>query len=61
VVAHSEVIVESLIPAGTLYQKLCHATEGYASAVPMIHQAAAVRAAIDALDAGVREERNPNS
>ena len=47
--------------AGTLYQKLVQATEGYAGAAPIIHQAVAVKAAIDALDAGFQEERNPNS
>lgn len=49
----------NLAAAGALYQKLIQATEGYAGAVPVIHQAA-VKAAIDALDAGF-EERNPNS
>ncbi len=49
----------NLAAAGALYQKLVQATEGYAGAVPIIHQAVAVKAAIDALDAGF-EERNPN-
>ena len=50
----------NLAAAGTLYQKLVQATEGYAGAAPIIHQAVAVKAAIDALEAGF-EERNPNS
>ena len=50
----------NLAAAGTLYQKLVQATEGYAGAAPIIHQAVAVKAAIDALDAGF-EERNSNS
>jgi len=43
-----------------LYQKLVQATEGYAGDVPIIHQAVAVKAAIDALDAGFQEDRDPN-
>jgi hypothetical protein len=50
----------NLAAAGALYQKLIQATEGYAGAVPVIHQAVAVKAAIDALEAGF-EERSPNS
>ena len=50
----------NLAAAGTLYQKLCQTSEGYAGAVPIIHQAVAVKAAIDALEAGF-EERDPNS
>lgn len=46
--------------AGTLYQKLCQATEGYAGAVPIIHQAVAVKAAIDALEAAFQEDRPAN-
>ena len=46
--------------AGTLYQKLCQATEGYAGAVPVIHQAVAVKAAIDALEAAFQEDRPSN-
>jgi hypothetical protein len=51
----------NLAAAGALHQKLCQATEGYAGAVPIIHQAVAVKAAIDALDVSFQEERNPNS
>jgi hypothetical protein len=50
----------NLAVAGALYQKLCQTREGYAGAVPIIHQAVAVKAAIDALEAGF-EERDPNS
>lgn len=50
----------NLAAAGALYQKLVQAVEGYAGAVPIIHQAVAVKAAIDALDAGFQEERSPN-
>jgi hypothetical protein len=50
----------NLAAAGALYQKLCQTREGYADAVPIIHQAVAVKAAIDALEAGF-EEREGNS
>ena len=46
--------------AGALYQKLAQGTEGYAGAVPIIHQAVVVKAAIDALDAGFQESADPN-
>ena len=46
--------------AGDLYKKLCQGTEGYNGAVPVIHQAVAVKAAIDALDAGFQEDRPAN-
>ncbi len=44
--------------AGDLYKKLLDATEGYAGDVPIIHQAIAVKAAIDALDASFQEDRD---
>jgi len=50
----------NLAAAGALYQKLVQTTEGYTGAVPIIHQAVAVKAAIDALEAGF-EEREGNS
>jgi hypothetical protein len=50
----------NLAAAGALYKKLTRAAEGYAGEVPIIHQAVAVKAAIDALDAGFQEERDPN-
>jgi len=46
--------------AGDLYKKLIDATEGYAGDVPIIHQAVAVKAAIDALDASFQEDRDAN-
>ncbi|MBI2818125.1 MAG: hypothetical protein HYX72_14415 [Acidobacteria bacterium] len=46
--------------AGMLYQKLCQASEGYSGAVPLIHQAVAVKAAIDALEAGFEVNRPAN-
>ena len=39
-----------------LYKKLTDATEGYVGDVPVIHQAVAVKAAIDALDASFQED-----
>ena len=50
----------NLAAAGSLYQKLTQSTEGYAGAVPIIHQAVAVKAAIDALEAGFQEDRPAN-
>jgi len=46
--------------AGALYKKLVQGTEGHVGDVPIIHQAVAVKAAIDALDAGFQEDRDPN-
>ena len=43
---------------GDLYKKLIEATEGYVGDVPIIHQAVAVKAAIDALDASFQEDRD---
>ncbi|MBI4875420.1 MAG: hypothetical protein HY822_12370 [Acidobacteria bacterium] len=45
----------NLTAASTLYQKLAQSTEGYAGAVPIIHQAGVVKAAIDALDAAFQD------
>ena len=45
---------------GDLYKKLIEATEGYVGDVPIIHQAVAVKAAIDALDASFQEDRDAN-
>ncbi len=47
--------------AGALYKKLAAGTEGYAGEAPIIHQAVAVKAAIDALDAACQESPAPNS
>ena len=46
--------------AGDLYKKLIEATEGYVGEVPIIHQAVAVKAAIDALDGAFQEDRDAN-
>lgn len=46
--------------ASDLYKSLVVATEGYAGDVPAIHQAVAVKAAIDALDASMQEDREAN-
>jgi hypothetical protein len=43
--------------AGELYKKLLQSTEGYAGDAPLIHQAVAVKAAIDAVDAAFQEDR----
>ena len=43
--------------AATLYKKLVTATEGYTGDVPIIHQAVAVKAAIDAMDSAFAEDR----
>ena len=50
----------NIAPAGALYKKLVTATEGYAGDVPIIHQAVAVKAAIDAMDAAFAEDRDAN-
>lgn len=50
----------NLAAACTLYKKLSQGAEGYAGEVPVIHQAVAVKAAIDALEAGFQEDRDPN-
>ena len=50
----------NLAAAGALYKRLARSAEGYAGEVPIIHQAVAVKAAIDALDAGFQEDRDPN-
>jgi hypothetical protein len=41
-------------------RKLIQLSEGYAGDVPIIHQAIAVKAAIDALDAIFQEIGDPN-
>ncbi|MDZ4796588.1 MAG: hypothetical protein SGI92_00390 [Bryobacteraceae bacterium] len=51
----------NLNAAGNLFTKLVQNTEGYeGSKVPVIHQAVAIRAAIDALDAGFAEDSAAN-
>ncbi len=51
----------NLAAAGALYKKLITTAEGYAGDAPVMHQAVAVKAAIDALDAGFQEPGDPNS
>jgi hypothetical protein len=51
----------NLAAAGTLYKKLTTGTEGYTGDAPIIHQAVAVKAAIDALDAAFQDGPDPNS
>jgi hypothetical protein len=53
-------LVINLAPAATLFKKLIQSSEGYAGDVPIIHQAVAVNAAIDALDAVFQETGDPN-
>jgi hypothetical protein len=53
-------LIINLAPAGTLFKKLLESSEGYAGEVPIIHQAVAVKAAIDALDGAFEEPRDPN-
>ena len=50
----------NISPAGVLYKKLVVSTEGYAGDVPIIHQAIAVKAAIDAMDNAFAEDRDAN-
>lgn len=46
--------------AAALYRSLCETAEGYLGPVPIIHQAAAVRAAVEALDAAFEEDVEAN-
>ena len=53
-------LIINLAPAGALYKRLAQTAEGYAGEVSIIHQAVAVKAAIDALDAAFQETADPN-
>jgi len=53
-------LIINLTPAAALYKKLVDSTEGYAGEAPIIHQAVAVKAAIDALDGAFAESSDPN-
>jgi hypothetical protein len=53
-------LIINLAPAGALFKKLLESSEGYASDAPIIHQAVAVKAAIDALDGAFQETGDPN-
>jgi hypothetical protein len=50
----------NLAAGGALYKKLVTANDGYAAEPPIIHQAVAVRATIDALEASFQEAGDPN-
>jgi hypothetical protein len=50
----------NITAAADLYKKLIVATEGYAGDIPVIHQAVAVKAAIDYLDTSLEEDREAN-
>jgi hypothetical protein len=50
----------NLAPAAALFKKLLESSEGYSGEVPIIHQAVAVKAAIDALDGAFQETGDPN-
>jgi hypothetical protein len=50
----------NLAAGGALFKKLSTSTDGYASEPPIIHQAVAVRATIDALEATFQEAGDPN-
>jgi hypothetical protein len=53
-------LIINLAPAAALFKKLLESSEGYAGDVPIIHQAVAVKAAIDALDGAFQETGDPN-
>jgi hypothetical protein len=53
-------LIINLAPAATLFKKLIESSEGYSDDVPIIHQAVAVKAAIDALDGAFQEPNDPN-
>lgn len=48
----------NIAPVEDLYKKLLVSTEGYAGEVPIVHQAVAVKAAIDALETAFAEDRD---
>ena len=53
-------LIINLAPAGALFKKLIESSEGYSGEVPIIHQAVAVKAAVDALDGAFQESGDPN-
>lgn len=53
-------ITINLTVGGDLYKKLMESVEGYVGDVPIIHQAAAVQAVINALDTAFEEDRQGN-
>jgi hypothetical protein len=52
-----EVTINIASPPAALYKKLTTGTEGYVGDVSIIHQAVAVKAAIDAMDTAFAEDR----
>jgi hypothetical protein len=50
----------NLAAGGERYKKLLTANDGYAGEPPIIHQAVAVRATIDALEVSLQETGDPN-
>ena len=53
-------ITVNLGSAGVLYKKLVSAVEGYAGEVPIIHQVAVLKAAIEALEVSFQEDQGAN-
>jgi len=53
-------LIINLAAAAALYKKLVESSDGYADDVPIVHQAAAVKAAVDALDGAFAEPSDPN-
>lgn len=53
-------LIINLAPAAALFKKLHESSEGYAGEAPIIHQAVAVKAAIDAIDGAFQESGGPN-
>jgi hypothetical protein len=50
----------NIASAAALYKKLVTTTEGYVGEAPIIHQAVALKAAIDAMDTAFAEDRDAN-
>jgi len=50
----------NIASAAALYKKLITSTEGYVGEAPIIHQAVALKAAIDAMDTAFAEDRDAN-
>ena len=53
-------LIINLAPAAALFKKLLESSEGYAGEAPIVHQAVAVKAAIDAIDGAFQESGGPN-
>jgi len=53
-------LIINLAPAAALFKKLLESSEGYAGEAPIVHQAVAVKAAIDAIDGAFQESGDPN-